>query len=536
MSGRSPLHTRPKPEKIGKNILAVMANLTCVMFAFAILIFTLIAAIYKPEDPHLSQPTFTSDHTIAKTSDDYLNLRPSTQTGFSDDGASNVSTSSGLECVGNSDEPIDCINPEVFHLMMRVTIEMFKDVHFYKFGKPVRGSNSSTCDMAWRYRPKEGNLNADAFNKDYRRFVISRNEDCSFNVVGVGEYHTGLNARKPKKGNQRGFEKMNTSSKQAESSAGVVGGLFSDRKKYLVYTGGGDRCKSMNHYLWSLSCALGEARYLNRTFVMDFSVCLSSKYTASNQDEEGKDFRFYFDLKHLMDSGSVTEQGQFWFEWEKWERRGGQGLYLVEDFRVTPMKLADVKDALIMRKFGLVEPDNYWYRVCEGETESVIHRPWHMLWKSRRLMDIVSGITSRMNSDFDSVHVVRGERAKNTELWPNLAADTSPNALLSSLQNKIEQGRDIYIATNEPNTSFFDPLMDKYGTHFLDDYKDLWNESSVWYEVTRKLNNGIAVEFDGYMRISVDTEVFLRGKKRIETFNDLTSDCKEGINACPSIS
>ncbi|KAK9156374.1 hypothetical protein Sjap_003854 [Stephania japonica] len=530
-----------------------MANLTCVLFALAILIFTLITAIYKPEeDPHLLQPTFTSsEHAIAKTREDYLNLTLLTPTGLSlDDVASNVSTS-GLECVGSWDQPIDCTNPEVFHLMMRVTIETFKDVHFYKFGKPVRGTNSSTCDMAWRYRPKEGN--ADAFNKDYRRFVISRKEDCSFNVVGVGEYHTGLNARKPKKGYQRGFEKMNSSSKQVKSSAGVlpvVGGiadgelhvvnsnkdLFSDGKKYLVYTGGGDRCKSMNHYLWSLLCALGEARYLNRTFVMDFSICLSSKYTASKQDEEGKDFRFYFDLKHLMELGSVMEEGQFWFEWEKWERRGGQGLYLVEDFRVTPMKLADVKDVLIMRKFGLVEPDNYWYRVCEGEAESVIHRPWHMLSKSRRLMDIVSSIASRMNSDFDSVHVVRGERAKNTELWPNLAADTSPNALLSLLQNKIEEGRDIYIATNEPNTSFFDPLMDKYGTHFLDDYKDLWNESSVWYEVTKKLNKGITVEFDGYMRISVDTEVFLKGKKRIETFNDLTSDCKEGINVCPSIS
>lgn len=47
-----------------------------------------------------------------------------------------------------------------------------------------------------------------------------------------------------------------------------------------------------------------------------------------------------------------------------------------------------------------------------------------------------------------------------------------------------------------------------------------------------KLNNGVPVEFDGYMRASVDTEVFLRGKKQIETFNDLTRDCKDGINTC----
>ncbi|KAF5771850.1 hypothetical protein HanRHA438_Chr13g0581031 [Helianthus annuus] len=107
-------------------------------------------------------------------------------------------------------------------------------------------------------------------------------------------------------------------------------------------------------------CALGEApRYLNRTLVMDLSICLSSVYTKSGQDEKGKDFRFYFDFEHLKESASVLDQGQFWVDWNKWHQ-------------VTPMKMAGVKDTLILRKFGSVEPDNYWYGVCEGEAESVI--------------------------------------------------------------------------------------------------------------------------------------------------------------------
>ncbi|OAY67051.1 hypothetical protein ACMD2_11946 [Ananas comosus] len=259
-------------------------------------------------------------------------------------------------------------------------------------------------------------------------------------------------------------------------------------------------------------------------------------YTSTKQDEEGKDFRFYFDFEHLRDSASVLNHSQFWADWTQWRKKDRLSLHLVEDFHVTPMKLAEVKDTLIMRKFGSVEPDNYWYRVCEGETESVIQRPWHLLWKSRRLMDIVSGIASKMNWDFDAVHVVRGEKAKNTALWPNLAADTSPEALLATLGNKIDDGRHLYIATNEPGTSFFDPLKDKYTTHFLDDFKDLWGENSEWYTEMKNLNNGVPVEFDGYMRMEVDTEVFLRGKKQIETFNDLTSDCKDGINTCKTSS
>ncbi|KAI3702018.1 hypothetical protein L6452_27602 [Arctium lappa] len=149
-------------------------------------------------------------------------------------------------------------------------------------------------------------------------------------------------------------------------------------------------------------------------------------------------------------------------------------------------------------------------------------------------MDIVSAITVKMNWDFYSVHVVRGEKAKNREQWPNLAADTSPDTLLSALQDKVDDGRNLYIAIDEPNTSFFDPLKDTYSTHFLDEYKGFWDENNEWYNEMTKLNNGVPVEFDGYMRALVDTEVFLRGKKQMKTFNDITRDCKDGINTWSS--
>ena len=95
-------------------------------------------------------------------------------------------------------------------------------------------------------------------------------------------------------------------------------------------------------------------------------------------------------------------------------------------------------------------------------------------------MDIVSAIASRLNWDYDAVHIKRGEKARNRELWPNLATDTSPDTLISTSRDKIKDRRSLYIATNEPYTSFFDPLKDKYSTHFLDEYKDHWDENSEW--------------------------------------------------------
>ncbi|PSR96460.1 Transcriptional activator like [Actinidia chinensis var. chinensis] len=561
MSGRNLLSRTGsfQPENLGQEALALIGNLCFGIFVFAVLIFTIIAVTYEPEDPlfhpstkittfltSTSNATFKSDNSVVKTGEDFM---APNQTAFNNfinitdvDNGVVATTTPNLECEGEVDKPIDCTDQEVFHVMMKAAIEKFPDIHFYRFGKPVHGPDDSTCHMAWRFRPREGKTAS--FYKDYRSFVISRSEDCALNVVRIGEYHSGGNARKRKKNQKPGFEKKPETQELQQVSLPEVGETINDslpviesegsfsRGRYLVYLGGGDRCKSMNHYLWSFMCALGEAEYLNRTLVIDLSICLSSIYTTSHQDEEGKDFRFYFDFEHLKESVSVLDQVQFWSDWSKWYRKDKLSLHLVEDFKVTPMKLSGVEDTLIMRKFGSMEPDNYWYRVCEGEAESVVQRPWHLVWKSKRLMDIVSAIASRLNWDFDSVHIVRGEKARNKELWPNLDADTSPVALLSTLEDKVEDGRNLYIATNEPDTSFFDPLKDKYTTHFIDEYKDLWDENSEWYSETTTLNNGNPVEFDGYMRISVDTEVFLRGKKQIETFNGLTKDCKDGVNTC----
>lgn len=541
-----------RAENLGQNVLALIGNFCFTVLVFGVLIFTIIAATYQPGDPlfhptrittfltSTSNATFQSDVSILKTGEGFLASNQSAFYTFINLADVVVPAVTNSECESDAGGPIDCTDPEIFQLMMTAAIEHFKDIHFYRFGKSVRGSNDSTCDMAWRFRLKEGKTAQ--LNKDYRQFVISRSGNCNYTVVGIGEYHSGLNARKRKKN-----QKPGSASKQQLPESGklvfgeTVNGLVESevafsKGRYLIYMGGGDRCKSMNHYLWSFLCALGEAQYLNRTLVMDLSICLSSIYTASKQDEEGKDFSFYFDFEHLKESASVLEQSEFWKGWAQWEKKDNLNLHLVEDFRVTPMKLVNVKDALIMRKFGSVEPDNYWYRVCEGETESVIQRPWHMIWKSRQLMDIVSAIAARLRWDFDSVRIVRGEKAMNRKLWPDLAVDTAPEALLSTLSEKIEDGRNLYIATNELDSSFFNPLKDRYSIHFLNDYRDLWNEKSEWYVESKKLNDGLPVEFDQYMRTEVDTEVFFGGKKQMETFNDLTSDCKDGINTCHSTS
>ncbi|KAG6387043.1 hypothetical protein SASPL_152225 [Salvia splendens] len=439
----------------------MIASLCFSVFVTGIVIFTTIAATYNSEEPFAClrdlgfpfiQANSTDRTALIDTRDVESVVEEAGFTEFSDSGSCSV------------DEPINCRDLEVFHLLMTTAIDKFKDVHFNRFGKPVEGENGSSCHMAWRFRPKEGK--ATGFNKDYRSSRVLRFDNCTLSVVGIGGYHSGGNARK-----RKGRGKIE---KVRPTAVGFGEKEESFRQgKYLVYVGGGERCKSMWHYMWSFVCMLGEAEFLNRTLVFDTSICLSKMHSLSGVDEEGKDFRFYFDLEHLKDASSVVDQAEFWPNWEKW---GGLKLHLVEDFRVTPMRLAESKESLIMRKFGAVEPDNFWFRVCEGEADGVMKRPWHKVSKARPLLDMASVIASRMGWDYDSAR-------EEGEGW--------------------EDGRKVYVATDEGEAVFFDPMKERYEVHLLEEHRDLWGGDSDWYLI-------------------VDGEVFLRRKKKIETFNALT--------------
>lgn len=228
---------------------------------------------------------------------------------------------------------IDCSDPKVLVLIKKFNLKVFKSINIFEYQLPVRGSKPNECDVAWRFRSKKEK----SWRKyrDFRRFTLGFDLNCKYKVTDAGRWHSGKNARPGKIRKDTGnFSDPvhHIASPSSNASFLVNDETINDtvpitisessfrKGKYLYYSRGGDYCKGMNQYLWSFLCALGEAQYLNRTFVMDLSVCLSSKYTPSNKDEEGKDFRYYYDFEHLKESTSVVEEGQFLQEWKKWNR------------------------------------------------------------------------------------------------------------------------------------------------------------------------------------------------------------------------
>ncbi|CAN6558843.1 unnamed protein product [Malus baccata var. baccata] len=557
--------SNPTTEPIGQNIIKLISNLCFSVFVFSVLIITVIAITYQPPDPWLeSAPaltklftasenaTFKNDDSVLKTGEDLplSPVVPPASSGFAITEAviakaeaevsssTNSTLSDGLNC--EDLERVNCSDPRALIAVERFNLRLFKNIVFLEYQTPVNGSKEDECDVLWKFRNKKEK----SWRKyrDFRRFKLGFGVNCTYKVVHARGWHSGINARRARRissnGTRGGGNVRIAPPVRDEQINDTIPSLGSDRNfrrgRYLYYSRGGDYCKGMNQFQWSFLCGLGEAMYLNRTFVMDLSVCLAGSYTASNKDEEEKDFRYYFDYEHLKETASIVDEVEFLQDWKKWDRSHKRKVPVkkVASHKVTPMQLKKERSTIIWRQFDGPEPENYWYRVCEGQAAKYVQRPWHALWKSKRLMNIVTEISGKMDWDFDAVHVVRGEKAQNKELWPHLDYDTSPDMLLEKVKTMVQPWRNLYIATNEPFYNYFDKLRSQYKVHLLDDYKELWSNTSEWYNETSILNNGRPVDFDGYMRVEVDTEVLYRAKTRVETFYNLTADCKDGINTC----
>uniref|UniRef100_A0A0E0NUP3 Uncharacterized protein n=1 Tax=Oryza rufipogon TaxID=4529 RepID=A0A0E0NUP3_ORYRU len=133
------------------------------------------------------------------------------------------------------------------------------------------------CDLAWRFRPAEDTNGRTTYYKDNRRFTLTCDVNtCNLVVGNVGEYHSSTGAkcsgrRKGKKGKKGKREapvtdfvpaktqmRLDENAANADTTAASEPGASCRRGKYLIYMGGGERCKSVNHYVSPFLCALGE--------------------------------------------------------------------------------------------------------------------------------------------------------------------------------------------------------------------------------------------------------------------------------------
>lgn len=75
-------------------------------------------------------------------------------------------------------------------------------------------------------------------------------------------------------------------------------------------------------------------------------------------------------------------------------------------------------------------------------------------------------LPSNVKGEYDSFHVRRGD-------FQYKKVKVDAEVLYEESKDQLQEGTTLYIATDERNKSFFDPLKKKYDVTFLDDYLHL---------------------------------------------------------------
>ncbi|CAI5993186.1 unnamed protein product [Closterium sp. NIES-65] len=271
---------------------------------------------------------------------------------------------------------------------------------------------------------------------------------------------------------------------------------------------------------------LSEAAFLNRTLVLDTMVCLNGAHTNEGYGLV-RPLYAYFDLHELKSHLPFTPLQGF--------RTVAPSAHLSTLIAPKLEPAAALAEGvrrdvqLIIR--NLTSSTDFGFASCDAPEGASLPRNWTLLPMRKELQWVISNITLQMNnSNYDVVHVRRGDKVLDSKRWPNLDKDTRPDSLLKRLLELVQPGRFLYISTDERSPGFFDPLKEKFNVRMLGDFKDLWAPGSAWYQVYSDML-GKDVTFDSYMEAMVDYEVTRLAQKAIETFNDLTSDPRDGMQS-----
>jgi GDP-fucose protein O-fucosyltransferase len=79
-------------------------------------------------------------------------------------------------------------------------------------------------------------------------------------------------------------------------------------------------------------------------------------------------------------------------------------------------------------------------------------------------------LSNGTSSSFDTMHIRRGDF-----FWQYASSDRDAQQIYDYIKEDLEDGSVVFIATDERNKTFFDPLKRHYHIKFLDDFKSKLN-------------------------------------------------------------
>jgi len=295
----------------------------------------------------------------------------------------------------------------------------------------------------------------------------------------------------------------------------------------------GDMTMGLNHQMASLSCALGEAFYLQRTLLLPRRICLfalhEQRWKQTKKSVEGRTLAeslncvpadTLFDVERLNLLVPVEVRGNS--TRREALRRGaalvGQGW---SSERVKQAHACGAEGpALVRRRVD----SEFWFQKCTrrqtdystlaGALNQLVGapptapKPVNILLRSGlffapSIKQAASAIRAQMGGTYASVHVRRSDKLTACDPSDCKKRDeaTRPDAIERALRLWLPMNAHVYVGSTEP-PSFFEPLRRSFRLHFAEDFGPL---------LTNITNN--------YALYAVETLVFFGSQMSAETFN-----------------
>ncbi|CAL5215264.1 unnamed protein product [Lathyrus oleraceus] len=255
-------------------------------------------------------------------------------------------------------------------------------------------------------------------------------------------------------------------------------------------------CEGLGHQESSLRCALEEAAYLRRTFVMPSRMCINPIHNkkgilhrSTNATSEDQWAASSCAMDSLYDAELMSETVPVIFDNSK------------EWYKVlsTSMKLGDrgVAHVAGVSRVELKENNQYsnlmlinrtasplsWFMECKDRNNrSAIMLPYSFLpsMASKKLREAADKIKALLG-DYDAIHVRRGDKIKTRKdrfgvsrtLHPHLDRDTRPEFIRCRIAKWVAPGRTLFIASNERTPGFFSSLSVRYRLAYSSNYSHI---------------------------------------------------------------
>ncbi|PKA56222.1 hypothetical protein AXF42_Ash011151 [Apostasia shenzhenica] len=257
-----------------------------------------------------------------------------------------------------------------------------------------------------------------------------------------------------------------------------------------------DSCEGLGHQESSLRCALEEALYLKRVFVMPSRMCINPIHNkkgilhhltkASSQERWAASscaMDSLYDLELISKTIPVIlDNSKMWYRILSTSMKlGKRGVVHVEGASRADIYYKSLYSNILL--INRTASPLSWFMECKDRTNhSSVMLPYSLLPmnaapKLRAAAEKIKGLLG----DYDAIHVRRGDKIKTRKdrfgvvrsLHPHLDRDTRPQFIQHRIAKWISPGRTLFIASNERAPDFFSPLSVRYKLAYSSNYSSI---------------------------------------------------------------